>query len=144
MSKFKVGDIIVGNAKANRYTYTRQGVECKVISVSESTRLIEVELMYKSVSTFGRDGFSVYPDCFDLVRTPHVHAEVIKKFAEGYPIQVEQRGWATGWSDVQYPRFDPSENYRVKPEKTPNQIEKEEIEQEMQKLKDRLAKLEVE
>ena len=61
-----------------------------------------------------------YPaECFDLAEpveqklTPHVHADVMKAYADGYTIQCLQ---ITGnWYDIPVPQFDPRCNYRVKP-----------------------------
>jgi hypothetical protein len=53
-------------------------------------------------------------------RKPHKHAEVIKAFADGYPIQYKAPNWF-GWRDwkavnSRSPTFNPQFCYRVKPE----------------------------
>ena len=46
--------------------------------------------------------------------TPHVHAEVIKAWADGKAI--EARDWDHTWFDVLNPIWNPRQQYRVKPE----------------------------
>ena len=67
-TKFKVGDIIVGNDK-NVYLHTARGVECKVVGFIKDTDTgddIKVKI-------FGRDvEYPVHSKYFDLVETPKV------------------------------------------------------------------------
>lgn len=145
MCKFKVGDIIVGNAKASRYAWTTVGTKCEVVkSVSETGDGVIAARVIDAPS-YRQGPYNVDPDCFDLVRTPHVHADIIHQWAEGYPIEFKGP-WDTKWYNFSSdcPDFYKDYEYRVKPDKTPAQIEKEEIEEEMGKLKERLSKLEVE
>ncbi len=55
--KFKVGDVVVGNKKANCYVVTKEGYTG---TVTESTE-----------DRFSIDGFLANPDCFDLVGRVH-------------------------------------------------------------------------
>lgn len=70
MGKFKVGDRVVGNEKANRYGITVEGWEGTVIRVGNG---------YISVNgpgSCGGDGFSVDPDCFDMLQpAPNSHLD---------------------------------------------------------------------
>lgn len=55
------------------------------------------------------------------VKTPHVHAAVIKAWADGARIQVLALDLKT-WIDVPYPDWVASCEYRVKPEPKPDSI----------------------
>lgn len=46
---------------------------------------------------------------------PHKHADLIKAWADGHPIQCDSGRW---WLDVSHPEFDENLVYRVKPENT--------------------------
>lgn len=48
--------------------------------------------------------------------TPHVHAAVIKAWADGKPVE-SRLDWDDQWSYVQNPIWNPEQQYRVKPEK---------------------------
>ncbi len=51
---------------------------------------------------------------------PHVHAEIIKAWADGYPIQF-RTGLDAEWRDVQNhstPAFNTFQEYRIKPQPT--------------------------
>jgi hypothetical protein len=50
----------------------------------------------------------------------HKHYDVIVAFAEGKVIQ--ERDWEGNWADVSLPRFHPNGDYRIKPEKKPDEI----------------------
>lgn len=75
---------------------------------------------------------------------PHKHAEVIKAWADGADLQYNGNGkWKDYKSD---PNLSPAWtcfDWRIKPSKSPEELEKEFILSEMEKLKERLAKLEV-
>lgn len=43
---------------------------------------------------------------------PHKHCEIIKAWADGYPIQVKVN---TEWLDIDCPHFYDAEEYRIKP-----------------------------
>ena len=47
--------------------------------------------------------------------TPHVHAEVIKAWADGKPIEYRPNSH-DGWEPLDDPRWNPGWQYRVKPE----------------------------
>lgn len=47
--------------------------------------------------------------------TPHIHAEVIKAWADGKPIE-SRLDWDEPWYYVQNPIWNPGQEYRVKPE----------------------------
>lgn len=48
------------------------------------------------------------------MKTPHKHANLIKAWADGAPLQYLSA--LNGWLDVTNPGFDPNTSYRVKPE----------------------------
>lgn len=56
-------------------------------------------------------------DDYNLKRTPHVHADVIKAWADGAVIEV--RCPSGVFLPVGFPRFNKEEVYRVKPEPKP-------------------------
>lgn len=47
--------------------------------------------------------------------TPHVHAEAIKAWADGKPIEWREHS-SLPWSTINYPRFLKENEYRAKPE----------------------------
>lgn len=73
---------------------------------------------------------------------PHVHCELIKAWADGHGIQKYSKGQ---WVNQHPPLWYTESLYRIKPEvvKSPQELEKESILEEMEKLKQRLDKLEV-
>lgn len=56
-----------------------------------------------------------------LARIPHVHAEVIKAWADGAQIE-HQNTRAGGWHLADSPAWNPDTKYRVKPEPVPNVV----------------------
>ena len=54
-------------------------------------------------------------------KVPHVHAEVIKAWADGAKIQIRHRVNET-WVDCPEPSFSVDFKYRVKPEPTPDRV----------------------
>lgn len=68
--EFQVGDIVVGNENASRYSLTTPGAVCEVTEISERTQLnsnsIYVVLKHDT-NSFGEYGYWVDPECFDLV-----------------------------------------------------------------------------
>lgn len=63
MAKFKVGDKVVGNEKANRYGITNQGWVGYVVSVGDD-RIDVWEKLGEGID----GGYTVDPACFDLIR----------------------------------------------------------------------------
>ena len=55
-------------------------------------------------------------------KVPHVHAEVIKAWADGATIQVHRGGKTDTWEDCTFPLFSKDFKYRVKPEPTPDRV----------------------
>lgn len=79
--KFKVGDKIIGNDKANRYGFTRRGSEGIVVGYSDPfSKTVKVDFDTRTFADrdkLGRDyakqnyiakGWSVIDDCFDLAK----------------------------------------------------------------------------
>ena len=57
------------------------------------------------------------------MKIPHVHAEVIKAWAEGYTIQARIKTEGKGWFDAANPNWNTNWiEYRVKPEPKPDSI----------------------
>jgi len=72
MSKFKVGDIVVGNSGCDDvYWITKEGVKCRVVNLYQNGNLELVLLDGDSRLTY-----QVVPDCFDLYKP-------IEKFKRG-------------------------------------------------------------
>ena len=66
-------------------------------------------------------------DRFELVTkkpktTPHVHAEIIKAWADGAEIQFHNGGKLGTWEDTIKPIWNPQFKYRIKPEPKPDVI----------------------
>lgn len=74
--------------------------------------------------------------------TPHKHAALIHAWADGAEIEI-YRGDVTRWVMAYQPRWDSAYTYRIKPEKSEAELEREAIIKEMEALKVRLSKLEV-
>lgn len=70
-------------------------------------------------------------DDYRLKRTPHVHADVIKAWAEGHTVQVCCNNfYGSEWVDCHEPLFHSYQQYRVKPEpKPPTDLEKYGVEE---------------
>lgn len=63
MTKFKIGDVVIGNEKANQYSITTEGW------IGVVTRLGEYHsnsISVKSLDGDNHEGFEVRSDCFDL------------------------------------------------------------------------------
>lgn len=67
MPKVKIGDIVIGNEKANKtYAYTRKGAIGKVRAIFDKS--IAVDFISSTLDgTPFTTSFDVDPDCFDLV-----------------------------------------------------------------------------
>ena len=68
------------------------------------------------------NGFRFPPSALKLVPKPHVHAEVIKAWADGATIQVHYGGKTDTWEDHVSPSFAKDFKYRVKPEPKPDRV----------------------
>ncbi len=64
MAKFKVGDKVVGNEKANRYGITDQGWIGYVVYVGDDDQIG----VWETLEEEKEHGFTVNPACFDLVK----------------------------------------------------------------------------
>ncbi len=58
-------------------------------------------------------------------KKPHVHAELIKAWADGAIIQIP---FTTGWEDCDRPCWHPASEYRIKPEPKPDVVRNVSIE----------------
>jgi len=73
---------------------------------------------------------------------PHPHKDLIIAWAHG--AEIEYYNNHLGWRvECCTPCWSTTTRYRIKPSKSPNQVEKESIEAEMLKLADRLKELDV-
>jgi len=54
------------------------------------------------------------------MKTPHVHAELIKAWADGAEIQLKMN--AVQWGDCVDPYWNPDLEYRIKPEPKPDHV----------------------
>ena len=76
MKKFKVGDLVIGNEKANRYGITKENTFGLVAEVFDGcfniVPLLETKNDYWKINTNGLHGerwFTVESDAFDLYET---------------------------------------------------------------------------
>lgn len=76
--------------------------------------------------------------------TPHIHKDIIIAWANGFDIEYYGKGDV--WDYISKPNFYYDKKYRIKPiiNKSPAQLEKEAIKEEMDKLSERLEELDVE
>lgn len=91
---------------------------------------------------FGSSRFSA--EYFELIEDTskhHKHHDLIIAWAKGAEIQ--RRGSANTWFNTATPQWYDYVEYQIKPTESPEQIEKEAIVEEMQKLQERLDKLDV-
>lgn len=63
MSKFKVGDVVIGNEKANQYSVTTEGYIGLVTGLGEHD---SNNILVKPLDRDDHEGFEVRSDCFDL------------------------------------------------------------------------------
>jgi hypothetical protein len=129
--KFKVGDK-VKRVNAGENSVILNGVISKVGYVNGRG----------DIRVVGFNG--IYRDSqWELASTtkPHKHCEMIKAWADGAVIEVLMGG--DRWVLAYQPSWKRGFTYRVKPEKTEAELEKESIIKEMDALKVRLDKLEV-
>lgn len=80
--KFKVGDIVIGNEKADDYSPLRKGDVCKVLEVLNK---------YKYVVEHNKIRYWVYDDCFDLYEPnkPSKKNKVISLIEENKALKAE-------------------------------------------------------
>ena len=88
MAKFKVGDKVVGNEKANRYGITDQGWVGYVVHVSGDDKIGVWEEIEEGID----GGFTVDPECFDLVETSQRERIVIYRHGQEVIAQNTQTG----------------------------------------------------
>ena len=70
MAKFKVGDIIIGNDKADmNYGVTKKGVKCKVICTCDDDDDIKIKVME---GVFKGHVYCVSSECFDLAQCDEI------------------------------------------------------------------------
>ena len=62
---------------------------------------------------------NIMPQSSQSTKTPHVHAELIKAWADGAEIQFFNPA-TNEWTDIESPDWMPHVQYRIKPEKKPN------------------------
>lgn len=80
MNKFKVGDIVVGNEKANVYGITKQGIIAVVQNVFNN---VYIGIRYKG------DCFTVLAECFDTIETKDVAKFSIGDLISTHPISLK-------------------------------------------------------
>lgn len=70
--------------------------------------------------TWGEDRFELVTE--KPKTTPHVHAEIIKAWADGAEIQFHTGGKFGTWDDTTNPIWNPQFKYRIKPEPKPDVV----------------------
>jgi hypothetical protein len=100
-----------------------------------------------SISLEGYGTSSFFEENFELdedTSKHHKHHDLIIAWAKGAEIEfLEEYHDSEKWYKVVAPIWQIDRQYRIKPTASPEQIEKESIIEEMQKLKERLDKLDV-
>jgi hypothetical protein len=83
--------------------------------------------------------------CADLVllpkfpNPPHKHAELIKAWADGAEIEIQQ--YDGSWGTSTHPQWTEERKYRIKPQKSEKELKIEELEKQARDLADQIAKL---
>ena len=131
MSKFNVGDK-VRCVKGKHGSYTGQVYPASIESDLEGVYVAELPNQYLSDRRFVLSAEHPNP--------PHIHAECIKAWADGAVIEARVGGHPE-WNAVDSPTWSANRKYRIKPTRSPAEIEKDQIVAEMGKLKERLNKL---
>lgn len=138
MSEFKVGDRVRrvgGNNDPEKGVFL--GGEY-IVDRSKEDRWI-------TLSGVGGDSCWWDPDYFELVELqypnpPHKHRDLIIAWANGAEIEFYSK-ICSGWSNIKNPCWSEDTQYRIKPTKSAKDIEIEQIQAEMDKLKERLEKV---
>ena len=128
MSKFKVGDRV---RKENGKTFSN-GELVLTVSMVEKDGTIWFAETDSHLPCHFLTLSNVYP------KPPHKHRDLIIEWANGADIQVMYHG---NWVDQFDPDWEDSWEYRIKPQKSERDIEIENIQKQMDELKERLEKL---
>ena len=133
MSKFKAGDKVVRPRTGGRL---QVGAAYYISSVKACGFLLLCGV-----------GGSFNPEGFELEQprkttTPRKHAALIHAWADDSSLEIEVNS-SGAWYTTLSPSWDTACSYRIKPEKSAAELEKEAIIKEMESLKVRLSKLEV-
>ena len=128
--QFKVGDKVV-KKDGSKFLYGYDILTIKSVSRKEDQTRFHFE----------ETGYYKLPEEL-LLHTypnpPHKHRDLIIEWASGADIQV----WADNdWFDVTLPSWHEIRKYRVKPQKSKRDNEIENIQKQMDELKERLEKL---
>ena len=129
MSKFKVGDRVKLKS-GNKFSSGKS-----IMTISELSK-IEEGMVY-----FSESFTHCYIDLLELAypNPPHKHRDLIIEWANGAEIELlSDRG---GWVYAEDPCWSYDTVYRVKPQKSEHDIEIENIQKQMDELKERLEKL---
>ena len=133
MSKFKVGDKV--RRVKGEWLGNKAGDEATIRSIVEPGCDIDLEGYIEVI---------LDANCFELVKSapvPRPHAELIKAWADGHKIEYL---FITGhWREIECPQWKTKIKYRIKTDKSPEQLEKEAIKEEMDKLSKRLEELNI-
>lgn len=134
MSKFKTGDKVIAIDSSGQFT---KGDILEVSGLSGDNKVKVHGHRYHHYDDHYFSPIMLYPN------PPHKHAELIKAWADGAIIEHGSSGGGRkGWCLTQSnPSWHDEVEYRIKPEKTANQLEIERIESEMRKLADDLKAL---
>ena len=139
MSKFKVGDRV---KRVGGNNYPENGVFLGgeyIVNRSRPTGWI-------NLSGVGGDLCWWDSSYFELVEPqypnpPHKHRDLIIAWANGAGVEYFSTAHGEVWVETKDPCWDTILNYRIKPTKSAKDIEIEQIQAEMEKLKERLEKV---
>lgn len=124
LPEVKVGQVWVNNKSSDNYRHVvrieRGIVYYEYISdftrhwTSSDSHSYPLEKFVEYNTLTNKRTIEVDPFVVDITKE-HVHAEVIRAYADGAQIQFKFRD-TDNWGDVEVPTFHPSMQYRVKPE----------------------------
>ena len=138
MSKFKAGDAVRRIHSGNNKCALGE-----VVVVEEQTSKQWLKLVGKGGWTFDPYTFElVYPVIPEYPNPPHNHAELIKAWADGAEIEYYSLGC---WYFVTHPTWGQGGGYRIKPQRSDKDIQKdaqiERLEQQALDLANEIKKL---
>ena len=155
--EIKVGDkVTVTDSGSNYSTYKRMAEKLGLTNYRELTSplsvvrysVVGIDSLSKIVGIENGNGsqYLVHVNGLrlDTKSKQHPHHDHIVLWAKDQTVvfQCYSDKWDV-WKDQAKPQWEPQLRYRVKPKKTPQEVEKEEIIKEMSILRKRLEKLEV-
>lgn len=139
MNHYKIGDKVRFKKGISRNC--EKGDKGVVIDFVNGSPIVKMESGYTTGHVHTAEHCLEVVDEVKYPNPPHKHAEIIKAWADGAEIEI--KSYEGDWLTVYHPSFNGNREYRIKPQLTPQEVEKQAIVDEMAKLQERLDKLEV-